>query len=203
MRIAVIAAVLAALTGIAAAQAPGETMTWDPETPPGAVQRDPQTVTVNYRGDVMLADGLSLALVLAAPVADNEELAGWGVAGYFLAAPIVHVAHGRGVQALQSLGLRAGLPLLGGMIGYRLGPDDTACTYGASPNPDFNPDRGTCPDNGSISGMLVGGLAGGITAIVLDWKFLTKYQKTIAAPAWTASIKPTRGGATFGMSGTF
>jgi hypothetical protein len=205
MRIAVVAAVLVGLTGIASAQAPGETMSWDPENPPGAgVQRDPQTITINYRRDVMLADGLWVGALLVAGQSENEDLAGWSVAGYFLAAPIVHIAHGRGVQGLQSFGLRAGLPLVGGMIGYRLGPDDTACDYGASSHPyDDSPDRGTCGDHGSISGMLLGGVAGGITAIVLDWKYLTKYQKTITAPAWSASIKPTRGGATFGVSGTF
>jgi hypothetical protein len=203
MRIAVVAAVLLVLTSIAAAQAPGETMTWDPEDPPGAVQRDPQTIRVNYRNDILLADGLWVGTLLVSAATENEELAGWSVAGYFLAAPIVHVAHGRGVQALQSFGLRAGLPLLGGMIGYRMGPDDTACTYGAS-NPEYDsPDRGTCPDNGSISGMAFGMLAGSVTAMIVDAKFLTKYTKVVPASSWSASIKPTRGGATFGVSGAF
>ena len=201
MRIAVAAAVLVAMTSIAAAQAPGETMSFDPENPPGAVERDPKTITVNYRRDIMLADGLSLGLILAAPAADNEELAGWGVAGYFLAAPIVHVAHGRGVQAVQSFGLRAGLPLLGGLAGYRLGPNDMVCDLGR-PDPQYGDGGGGCPE-GSISGMLVGALAGGVTAVVLDWKYLTKYQKTVPAPSWSASIRPTHGGASVGVSGTF
>ncbi|HTL35488.1 MAG TPA: hypothetical protein VL326_20310 [Kofleriaceae bacterium] len=202
MRIAVAAAVLVVLTSVAAAQAPGQTMSFDPTNPPSA--QEPQTITVSYRRDVMMADGLALALVFAAPVSESEELAGWGVTTYFLGAPLVHVAHGRGVAALQSLGLRAGLPLAGALIGYRLGPDDMVCDYGASPNNgDFNPDRGTCPDGGSIIGMVLGGVAGGITAVALDWKYLTKYEKQVPWPSWSASIKPTHGGATVGVSGAF
>jgi len=199
MRIAVVAAVLVALTSIASAQAPGQTMSFDIENPPSAAE--PRTVTVNYRRDIMLADGLWLGALIVSAQSENEDLAGWSMTGYFLAAPLVHVAHGRGTQALQSLGLRAGLPLVGALVGYRLGPHDTACIEGARAEGDFG--GGGCGDQGSLSGMILGGLAGGITAVALDWKYLTKYQKTIAAPSWSASIKPTRGGATFGMSGTF
>ena len=204
MRIALVAAVLAAMTSVAAAQAPGQTMSWDHEMPPSVVE--PEVVTVNYRRDVVLADGLAIGAIFLGALGDNEEAAAWGVTGYFLAAPIVHVAHGRGVQALQSLGIRAGLPLLGGMLGYRLGPNDTACVYDAGPSPEYDGDyhhHGGCGDQGSITGMLLGGVAGGITAMIVDAKYLTKYQKRVSPRSWSASIKPTRGGASFGVSGTF
>jgi hypothetical protein len=200
MRIAVVAAVLAVMTSVAAAQAPGETMSFDREAPPSAVE--PELVTVNYRSDVVLADGLSLGAVFLGALGDKEEAAAWGLTGYFLAAPIVHIAHGRGVQALQSFGLRAGLPLLGGWMGYRIGPQDNACVYGAREDGDYSGDGG-CGDGGSIGGMLLGGIAGGVTAMIVDAKYLTKYQKRVSPRAWSASIKPTRGGASFGVSGTF
>lgn len=202
MRVLLAAAVLVLLTSVAAAQAPGETMSFDPESPPSA--QEPQTVTVNYRGQVLLADGLSLGMMILGPVGDNEELAGWGVAGYFLGGPIVHVAHGRGVAALQSFGLRAGLPLFGALLGYRLGPHDTACVYAASDRPvDGGFGEGGCGDEGSIVGMMVGAVSGGVTAIVLDAKYLTTYKKQVAAPSWSASIKPTHGGVSIGVAGAF
>jgi hypothetical protein len=200
MRIAVVAAVLFVLTGISAAQAPGQTMSFDPENPPGAVEV--QTVRVNYRNDILLADGLWVGTLLVSAATENEELAGWSVAGYFLAAPIVHVAHGRGKQAVQSLALRAGLPLVAGMVGYRLGPNDTACIEAAHTDGSWSGDGGGCGE-GSLSGMAFGVLAGGVTAMVLDAKYLTKYEKTVAGPTWSASIKPVRGGASVGVSGTF
>jgi hypothetical protein len=201
MRTAVVVAVLVLLTSIAAAQAPGQTMSFDREEPPSATPAM-QTVTVNYRNEILLADGLSLGLMLASGPSGNEELAGWGVAGYFLGAPIVHVAHGRGVAALQSFGLRAGLPLLGGMIGYRIGPNDIACTEGRG-DPQYG-DGGACSgDQGSITGLALGALAGGITAIVVDSRYLTKYEKQVPAPSWSASLRPTHGGASVGIAGTF
>jgi len=199
MRIVVALAVLVLTTSIAAAQAPGQTLSFDREAPPSAAE--PQTVTVNYRGQVMLADGLSLGLLVFSGGAHNDKMAGWGIAGYFLGAPLVHAAHGRGTQALQSLGLRAGLPLLGGMLGYQIGPNDTTCIEGVRADGSYG-GGGGCGDHGSIIGMVVGGLAGGFTAMVVDAKYLTKYEKRVT-PSWTASIKTSHGGAIVGVSGTF
>jgi hypothetical protein len=73
MRIAVALAVLVISTSIAAAQAPGETMSWEPDpVPPSAVA--PQSLSVSYRSDILLADGLSLGLVLLGPVAHHAEI---------------------------------------------------------------------------------------------------------------------------------
>lgn len=200
MRLAVAAVLLVLSTSIAAAQAPGQTMSWEPEVaPPSATQ--PQTTTVNYRNDVLLADGLSLGLVLLAAPTHSPQLAGLGVSGYFLAAPIVHIAHGRGTAALESFGLRATLPLAGAYLGFKLGPQDIACADAAPTDGGLR--GGGCEDQGSIVGMLLGGLAGGVTAMVLDTKYLAKYEKHVAAPTWSASIAPSRGGATVGVAGTF
>lgn len=199
MRLAVAAVLLVLSTSIAAAQAPGQTMSWEPEVaPPSTVQ--PQTMTVNYRSDVLLADGASIGLVLLAAPTHSPQLAAFGVSGFFLGAPIVHIAHGRGTAALESLGLRAGLPLVGAWIGYRVGPQDIACADAAPVEGGLG---GGCTDQGSIVGMLLGGLAGGVSAMVIDAKFLAKYEKRTAPPSWTASIAPSHGGATVGVAGTF
>lgn len=201
MRIAVIAAVLVVLTSVAAAQAPGETMSWAPEETPPSSQA-PQVVKASYRGQVLLADGLSLGMIILGPVGGNDELTGLGFAGYFVGAPIVHIAHGRGGAALQSLGLRMGLPILGGMIGYRLGPNDVVCNEGRG-DPQYG-DGGACGgDHGSITGLLVGALAGAVTASVVDATYLTTYEKRVARPSWSASLRPMHGGASVGIAGSF
>jgi hypothetical protein len=199
MRLAVAAVLLVLSTSIAAAQAPGQTLSWEPEVaPPSTVQ--PQTTTINYRNDVLLADGASLGLVLLAVPSHTPQLAALGVSGFFLGAPIVHIAHGRGTAALESFGLRATLPLVGAWIGYRVGPQDIACADAAPTEGGLG---GGCTDQGSIAGMLLGGLAGGVAAIVIDAHYLTKYEKRAAAQSWSASIAPSHGGATVGLAGTF
>lgn len=199
MRLAVALAILFS-SSLAAAQAPGQTLSFDPEEPPGAAP--PQTVTVNYRTDVLLADGASLGLIVLGPISQHAELTAYGVTGYFLAAPIVHLAHGRGAQAAQSLALRVGLPFFAGFLGYKLGPSDTVCaSYGSLDGAPSAPGGG-CGDEGSIVGMGLGILAGGITAMVLDATYLTHYEKRVT-PSWSASIQPSRGGLSLGVSGAF
>jgi hypothetical protein len=200
MRLCLAAAFLVLTTSLASAQAPGQTMSWQPDpAPPSATA--PQTITVSYRSHVLVADGLSLAAVIAGNSSDNPGLAAWGVTGYFLAAPIVHLAHGRGIAALESFGLRAGLPFAGAYLGYHLGPRDTGCVADAAA--DSYPPSGSSCNDGSIIGLLLGGVAGGVGAMVLDAKYLAKYDKRVAAPTWSASINPAHGGVSVGVSGSF
>lgn len=202
MRIAVIVAAVVASTSIAAAQAPGQTMSWDPELPPTAAPVRVEPVTVSYRGQIITADVVSLGLMVLGPLSDEHEmnLSGIGFAGWFLAAPLVHAAHGRGGAAAKSLGLRVGLPILGGLAGYRLGPDDTACVYDAEL--DGRAPHGGCGDHGSIIGALLGVAAGAGTAMYIDAKYLSRYQ-TSRVVTWSAGIAPTRGGASLAVSGSF
>jgi hypothetical protein len=202
MRIAVLVAALVASTSIAAAQAPGQTMSWDPEVPPPAaapVRVEP--TTVSYRGQIITADVASFGLMLVGPLVDDNEpdLSGIGFAGYFLAAPLVHAAHGRGGAAVKSLGLRIGLPFLGGLVGYRLGPDDMACVQAGT---DGRAPHGGCGDHGSLIGLLLGAAAGAGTAMYVDAKYLSHYETTRVV-TWSAGIAPTRGGAALSFSGSF
>lgn len=197
MRIAVIALLLA-MTSMAAAQAPGQTLAWDPELPPARVE----PVTVSYRGQIITADVVSLGLMVLGPLSDEHDmsLSGLGFTGWFLAAPLVHAAHGRGGAAAKSLGLRIGLPILGGIAGYRLGPDDTSCVY--TPAVDGHASEGGCGDHGSIIGGLLGVAAGAGAAMYIDAKYLARYQ-TERVVAWSAGIAPMRGGASLSFGGSF
>lgn len=200
MRIAVAAATLLLTTSIAAAQAPGQTMVWDPEAPPSSVEVHVQPVTVSYRGQIIAADVASLGLTVLGPlVMRDESLSGIGFTGFFVAAPIVHLAHGRGMAAAKSFGLRVALPFVGAMAGYRLGPDDLTCH--SSPGLDGKP-GGSCNDHGSLVGLLVGAAAGGISAMAIDVKYLSQYQTTRPA-TWSAGIQPTRGGMALSVAGSF
>jgi hypothetical protein len=189
-------AILAVLltSSIAAAQAPGETLSFDPQLPPGQVE--PAPTTISYRAHILAADGISLGLIALGPLAsDDAELSALGLGGYFLAAPLVHLSHGRGAAAVKSLALRAGLPFAGALVGYRVGPNDLVC--------DQIGEGGThesCP-GGSVTGMVVGMLAGGVTAIVVDAKYLARHERR--TPTWTASVTPTSGGMTVGIGGAF
>ena len=188
-------------TSVAGAQAPGQTLSWDPESTAPS-QTAPTTETVSYRSDVLVADGVSLGLVLLGPMTNTPSVSAAGVAGYFLGAPLMHVANGRGKQALQSIGLRVALPIIGGELGWHLGPQDTAC-FDAAQGIDGSREGG-CRDQGSIVGMLLGFTAGGVTAMVIDAKYLARYEKKIGPAAnWSASIVPRHGGAMVGVGGAF
>jgi hypothetical protein len=65
-----------------------------------------------------MADGTSLiALPLVSAFTSSVEFGVAALGGYFLAPPIIHGAHGRWGIAAGSLGLRVGLPVLGGLLG--------------------------------------------------------------------------------------
>ena len=202
MRIAVVAATLLVATSIAAAQAPGQTPVWDPDMPPTTAPVAMQPTTVSYRGQIIAADVLSIGLTVLGPVITpkSETLSGLGFAGFFVAAPVVHLANGRGMAAAKSLGLRVALPFVGAMAGYRFGPKDTSCvsavgTDGSSPH-------GDCGDHGSLIGLLVGAAAGGVSAMYIDAAYLSQYQ-TMRPATWSAGIQPMRGGMALAVNGSF
>jgi hypothetical protein len=73
-----------------------------------------------------------------------------GISGYFLGAPIVHVANKHYGRAAVSLALRVGLPILGGAIGAR--------------SADCTADQFLCGLEEMGKGMMIGGAA----AVVVD-----------------------------------
>jgi hypothetical protein len=80
-----------------------------------------------YGWQTLVCDGVSVLTVVVVV----------GIGGYLLCAPIVHVAHGRGLIALADLGLRVGAPVAGAFAGAGLGylADDASgrnSTYGGA-----------------------------------------------------------------------
>jgi hypothetical protein len=193
MRFLAVAVVLLT-SSIAAAQAPGQTLSFDLEQPP-----EPPPVKVSYRKDIMISDGLSLAAMTLGPALTRDaDVASFGLAGYALGAPIVHIAHGRAGAAAASFAMRAGLPIAGGFLGYKLGPVDVVC---GSSDVTTGHSHGSC-GGGSVMGLLVGMVTGGVAAVYLDARYLATYEKS-ASPSWSAGVTRTNGGAMVGFGRAF
>jgi hypothetical protein len=113
-----------------------------------------------YGWQPLLTDGLSLSIVpvLAASTGQDSggPVVGFAVASYLLAAPIVHLAHGRAGIAAASLGLRLGLPTAGFFLGAVAAPRSI--------------DGRCCGIESAAIGTLVGVIAASaIDAAALSW----------------------------------
>ncbi len=97
-----------------------------------------------YGWETLTVDAVSIAAM---------PLAGVGVGGYLLGAPIVHAAHDRWGAAATSLGMRVALPIAGAYAGVAL----ANC-------PKNTQDEGMC----GLGEALVGLGLGMLTAIVID-----------------------------------
>jgi hypothetical protein len=163
--------------------------------------------TRSYAWQIAVADGSSLAALVAATMAGHPEAgAALGGVGFVGAAPIIHGAHARPGAAVGSLALRVGLPLLGGFIGYwvtgKCTPHDRPFEY-PDESCDWS-DLGRAIDAGL--GVAVGVLA----ASALDMAFLAREpvparRDEHAAPRLHLAPTATavRGGAVGGVAGVF
>lgn len=143
--------------------------------PPGMVPVEsptPATRTQHYGYQIFLAD---LGWFAAAGLLAKSDASGGGgdlvVLGYYGAGPAIHLAHGNQSGAAKSLAARALLPLAGGVIGLTLGSQGT-----------------TADSDSALGGMVIGALAGGVTAMVLDWTVIGK--KEVAAPKLPLALRP-------------
>jgi len=75
------------------------------------------TAAEPYRSQVLAVDVTSLVVTGAGLAGDAPAGIFLGVTGLVIGSPIVHVAHGNEGRAAASLGLRVGLPVVGGVIG--------------------------------------------------------------------------------------
>ena len=183
---------------------PPATPTSPPATPtsPPAVVPSPRQVereeeTSWYGWQTLIADGTSLlVLPIVAGVTQSPGLGGVAVGGYFLAPPFIHGAHGRWTMFAASLGLRVGMPVVGGLLG-------------AAAQGDCGGDL--CIPVGAAIGVAVGVLG----AVALDASLLSyetveydpRYGGQPTKPshvAWSPTIAPRKeGGFTLGLGATF
>lgn len=144
-----------------------------------------------YRGSMVLAD-LAASAVVAAGLAQRNAGLGDAVPGAIALAtfaPGVHLLHGDGTGAAESVALRLGLPAVGAFLGW------TGFHCRAPEN---------CSDGTNDAGYeLLGAMAGLGIAMIIDDGWLAHEQRR-EPDQWTPVVAPTsRGGATFGIAGAF
>jgi hypothetical protein len=150
-----------------------------------------------YRWQTITTDAIAIALSLAIDriAADGGTrpgaLATITIGSYFFSAPLIHGVHRQGKRALASFGLRAGLPLVLGLLGEAI--DDV-------------PPCDNCKDTLRSDGKVIGLTVGVLVAMAVDNVLLTRpiFRRTERPrAAWTPAVRGVRGGATAGVSGTF
>lgn len=157
---------------------------------PEADSGEPQATQARWYGwQTLAADGASAALI-ATGVAWRQESdeayakvpATFGVLSFLFAAPIIHAAgHDSGGKFLGSLGLRAGVPIVGGFVGMALYDCGDAGGGVAMP--------GTLMCWGAGFGL--GAIAGAIVASGLDAAFLGHERVPVAPPPqFTLRVAP-------------
>ena len=140
-----------------------------------------EEVVVSYRLTLLTVDVAAMGLGLA------SQDVGTIFAGYAIGAPFAHLLHRNPRNALISLGLRLGLPVLGYRLVYKEDSDDL----------------GLQGVQGIFGGMLV--------AMVVDWAMLgqkieVREESSVAgfgSVTLTPSAVMVPGGATLGLSGSF
>ena len=165
---------------------------------PAAPRTQPHEEETSWYGwQTLAADGTSLlVLPIAAGVSQSPGLGLVAVAGYFLAPPFIHGAHGRWGMFGASLGLRVVAPVIGGLLGAAL--------------------DGDCRGDICIPvGAALGVAAGALGAVAIDASLLSyetvepdpRYRARQQTPnhiAWSPSIAPRKeGGFTLGLGATF
>lgn len=151
---------------------------------------------VQYAGLTLSSDGTAAGLALGglSPISNkNETVIALGALLFVAGAPSIHLIHGERGKALGSLGIRIALPLIGVLVGERLGPGDNVCAT-------HEGDGGGCPPR-ATRGQLIGAGIGAAVAIAFDAVLLARTR--VSDPG----IAPHVGGAdstlTFGLGGAF
>lgn len=174
-------------------------------TPPGmasAVALPPPPTDqgeASYWYQTIGADMLAFGLLVGAAKANSskgESVAKLSIGVYLLGGPIIHVAHDRPGRALGSVALRAGLPLVGGLIGAAFEPK-RHCD-------EFDPYE-ECDGDGIGGPALLGLMTGVVAAMIVDSTVLSdgRPPKAKPQPSWTPTAGATRNGFALGVSGRF
>jgi hypothetical protein len=175
-------AVFTAMIAVASPSAPADA---DEHAGPGSSGRR------WYGGPIVLADGLALTAIVAGWADRSEALLGAGVASFALVPAVVHTVNGHWGRGLVSVGLRAAVPALAGLVGASLGASG-----------DCHQDDDSCVAHGFTLGALIG-----LFAVVAADQALAFDPGRTAAPARGVAVMPTlaigRAGGSLGLGGAF
>jgi hypothetical protein len=166
----------------------------------------PAPAPESYRLQIVAADGLAAGLFILGATQHGDSgqpIALLGTAGFAFGGPIVHLYHHRSKRAAQSLGLRLGLPVFGGLVGWYVGPRQQCYYADAGGAPPLFPPGGGCGDSGSIAGAVLGVLAGAVTASIVDTAVLAKPDEVAPAQSWSPTVTAAPGAWSLGVRGAF
>jgi hypothetical protein len=107
----------------------------------------------------------------------DTSIAGVMAMGYFVTGPAIHLKHGNTSGAAKSLAARALLPMGGAVLGMvafmeDCRGDDLGCGFAP------------------IAGMVIGGAAGMVGAMALDWTVLGKHEVEVPGAGVIARVQP-------------
>jgi hypothetical protein len=86
-------------------------------TPPRTGLAEPvETGQRGYARDVLIADGIGVALLVGGLAFESEGVATLGITSLVFTTPIVHAVKGHGGRTVASLALRIALPLTGAIV---------------------------------------------------------------------------------------
>jgi hypothetical protein len=151
-----------------------------------------------YGWQTLIADTADIGLVLVALKTSDSSSTGAAVAlgavGFIMPAPLIHFAHGQGVRAAISVGLRLGLPLLLGGAGMITG--EGSCG-GSSPPASGSVDLSGLQCIGeAVQGGVIGAAVGMGFAVLIDASALAwapRDRAAAAAPGPALQWMPTAG----------
>jgi len=152
-----------------------------------------------YGWQTLISDA-SAVLLFSIALADGGSAAGpaavTGAVVYLAVPPIIHGFNGQGVVAGIDAGFRAGLPLTFGAVGFAVAP-----SCGADPNCVISPGFGYA----ALGGIIGMGAASVLDASLLAWKPKDAPRRDAAHARFSLRplVKPMRGGAFAGATGTF
>jgi len=184
-------AISLALPCAALAQPPGAD--WE-EPVPAPAEAEYDTVTKHYGIQILATD----AAVIVAGFATEEPNVLLG--GYLLGGPIVHLFNGKKRTALGSLAMRAGFPLMGGVLGAAAAESDCR---------DDDEEEMFCGLGHVVGGMLLGMITAAVVDAAVLAKKTTRERRAPAAIRYgslTANpdLRVTKkGSVTFGFTGRF
>jgi hypothetical protein len=147
-----------------------------------------------YGWQTLVVDGAGILVGVLGASNGSPEVTVLSSLNYSFGAPIVHAAHGEGIRALASIGVRTALPGAFGLLGYALS------------------DNNSSQDSAIFGGVVLGAIA----AIAIDAGALAyeehcgcerdaKATKKSVAKSFTITpaVAPRAGGATLGVVGNF
>jgi hypothetical protein len=133
-----------------------------PAAAPPPVPEQPRYEKVWYGYQTLIADAITLGLLVGGTASRSGGAVTTGYVGFLLGTPIVHMVHGNLGPGFASIGIRLMLPLIGMGVGAVVG----VISGGTQGSGDL--ERFGNGANGAINGLVIGGFIGAAGCVAID-----------------------------------